>query len=529
MSLAIVRSRALVGMSAPEVAVEVHLGNGLPAFNVVGLAETEVRESRERVRAALLHLGFQFPQRRITVNLAPADLPKESGRFDLPIAVGVLCASDQLSAQALDRYEIVGELSLTGNLRPVRGAISMALAIRRAGARRVLLLPQANYAEAALIEGIALAGADGLVAVADQLRGIERPAPGAGTVATRRPPPSRVRHEAATAARRVFGADLADVRGNLPAQRALEIAAAGQHSLLFCGPPGGGKSMLAQRLPTILPPMTDEEAAEAAALASVAGPFDPADWAIRPYRAPHHSASGAALVGGGGNPRPGEISLAHRGVLFLDELPEFPRGVLEALREPLENGRITLSRALRHVDFPARFQLVAAMNPCPCGYAGLAGGHCRCTPDQIARYRGRLSGPLLDRIDLSVVVPPVPVDELLGSAPGESSAAVRRRVIAARAVQSVRQAVPNAELDAAGVATFCAATPPAARLLRSAVARLSLSSRATHRTLKVARTIADLANEAGIGPDHVAEALQFRQVGNAVPPPQSQPAVPRAA
>lgn len=491
MSLAVLRSRALAGLAAPEVAVEVHLASGLPSFTLVGLPETEVKEARDRVRAAIQNSGFEFPARRITANLAPADLPKESGRFDLPIALGILVASGQIQAPALDRHEFAGELSLSGELRPIRGALAMCLSA--AGAQRAFVLPPASAAEAALVAGAAILPARGLLDVCAHLAGRAPLLPQAATVL---PAPT-------------FPADLADVKGQLPARRALEVAAAGGHSLLMSGPPGSGKSMLAQRLPGILPPMTETEALESAAIHSLAGGFDVAAWARRPYRYPHHTASSAALVGGGGVPRPGEISLAHHGVLFLDELPEFQRRALEALREPLETGHIRVARAARRAEFPARFQLVAAMNPCPCGWLGDA--RCRCTPDQVARYRGKLSGPLLDRIDLMIEVPAVTASELSARGGGESSAAVRARVAAARERQTARQGKPNALLAPDEIDRHCLPDCAGAALLKQAMQRLDLSARAYHRILKVARTAADLAAEEIIRGPHVAEAIQYRR------------------
>ncbi len=425
MSFATLHSRALVGLDAPLVTVEVHLANGLPSFTLVGLADTEVKEARERVRAALLQSGLAFPHnKRITVNLAPADLPKESGRFDLPIALGVLAASGQIDANRLAAYEFAGELSLAGELRPVRGALAMALAMRRRGSSCALVLPARSAAEAAWIEDVPVYAAQHLLDVVAELQ------PPTDLAGADRPGLQRARPTRVEAPDRTT--DLRDVRGQSTAKRALEIAAAGGHSLLMVGPPGTGKSMLAQRFVGLLPPLDTEQALESAAILNLNGSFDPAAWRKRVFRAPHHSSSSVALVGGGSPPRPGEISLAHEGVLFLDELPEYPRAALEALREPMESGRILISRAAHQAEFPARFQLIAAMNPCPCGHHGSPLRACRCTPDVIARYQGRISGPLLDRIDLHVEVPAVASAVLTAAPDGEPSAAVAERVAAAQ-------------------------------------------------------------------------------------------------
>ncbi len=497
MGLAVLHSRGLSGMDAPPVTVEVHLANGLPNFSIVGLAETEVKESKDRVRAALQNCQFEFPARRITVNLAPADLPKESGRFDLPIAIGILAASGQIPDNALDKYEFAGELGLSGELRAIRGALAMTY--RAAHSGRAFILPAASAAEAALVEDAAIYPAQSLLQVAAHLAGRE--------------PLARCQPEIKSVTPHY--PDMSEVKGQAQAKRALEIAASGNHSVLMRGPPGTGKSMLAARFPGILPGMTQAEALESAALQSLGGVFDISRWKTRPYRAPHHTASAVALVGGGSNPRPGEISIAMHGVLFLDELPEFDRSVLEVLREPLESGHITISRAARRADFKAQFQLIAAMNPCPCGYLGHFNGKCRCTPDQVARYRNRISGPLLDRIDIQIEVPSVPQDDLLKQSAEEDSDHIRQRVEAARARQMERQGKPNALLAVTEIDQHCQPDAQGEALLRQALTRLNLSARAYHRVLKVARTIADLAGSARILPVHIAEAVQYRRMDTA--------------
>jgi len=499
MAIATVLSRAQRGIDAPQVRVEVDIGPGLPTFSIVGLPEAVVKESKDRVRAAIINSDFEFPVGRLTVNLAPADLPKEGGRFDFPIAIGILSASGQLTdvRSELQGSELYGELSLSGELRPMKGVLPAALAA--SVARHAVIVPDTNAPEAALVRDCQVIAARDIVGVCAHFEGSGRL--------------EFYRAESPTGTAPVLP-DLCDVRGQAHARRALEIAAAGQHSLLLIGTPGSGKSMLAQRLPGILPPMSDAEAMEVAALRSIAGrSLKPNEWRARPFRSPHHTASAAALVGGGAHPRPGEISLAHNGVLFLDELPEFERYVLDVLREPLEAGAITISRAALQAEFPARFQLIAAMNPCPCGYLGDPIGSCHCSADQVQRYRTRISGPLLDRLDLHVHVPRVEFKNLRASNDsGEASKVVAARVMQTRELQIQRQGTCNALLNNAAVERYCTPNADGLGVLERAMQHLGLTARGYHRVLKVARTIADMNGHVQIEARQIAEALALRSL-----------------
>ncbi|WP_066802363.1 YifB family Mg chelatase-like AAA ATPase [Moraxella oblonga] len=497
MSFAQVHTRSIVGLNAPPVTVEVHISQGLPALTMVGLPEASVRESKDRVRSAIINSGFDFPNRRITINLAPADLPKDGARLDLPIAIGILSASGQIDERVLGDFEFVGELALNGDLRGITGALSVARAVK--GCARTLIMPKINGAEAVKVADVGILGADNLTQVCHHLNAVS--GVGGGEKLT----PMIFTHESTNP---VYTLDLSDVKGQYHARRALEICATGGHSILFKGSPGSGKTLMASRLPSILPPLTDDEALEVASVYSVAGV--PYEFGVRPFRPCHHTMSAVALSGGGSRPKPGEISLAHHGVLFLDELPEFDRKTLEVMRQPLESKEIIISRASAQVAYPANFQLVGAMNPCPCGYHGDPSNRCRCTSEQVRRYQDKISGPLLDRIDIHIHVPAMPIDDLQNAPLGESSAVVRERVIKAYAIALNRQGKPNSQLTPSQIDTYIPLGIAQKQFLATAQSRLNLSARSYHRLLRVARTIADLAMSEQVEVAHLAEAVSYR-------------------
>lgn len=498
MTVAIVYSRATLGIEAPLVTIEVHLSRGLPAFTIVGLPETAVKESKERVRSAILNNQFEFPLSRLTVNMAPADLNKEGGRFDLPIAIGILVASGQISKDLLDDYEFIGELGLNGDIRAVNAVLPITIATTIA--HRKLIVPKDKLGEAKLVDNAEVYGADHLLSVCNHLNQTKELTTEFANV-----------HQI----NKSKNIDLNQVIDQHFAKRALEIAAAGEHNLLMIGPPGAGKTMLAERLPSIMPPMQDDEALESAAINSICyNGFDISQWKQRVIRHPHHTSSAAALVGGGSKPKPGEISRAHKGILFLDELPEFDRKVLEALREPLESGKITVSRAAQQAEYPAEFLLIAAMNPCPCGYIGHSSGRCRCTEDQVQRYHSRISGPILDRIDMHIHIASIAETNLVKIQDvntAESSQTIRQRVINARDIQLDRLGKTNARMNHDEIKEFCCIDKEQQELLKQTIQKLGLSARAVHRILKVARTISDLANSENISLLHLSEAIGLRK------------------
>lgn len=500
MSFAKVITRSVVGLNAKEVLVEVHLSQGLPALTIVGLPEASVRESKDRVRSAIINSGFEFPNRKLTINLAPADLPKDGARLDLPIAIGILAASGQIDEAVLADFEFVGELALNGELRQITGALAIARAIKQQTKKSALILPSISAHEAAKVTDVKVLGATSLLLVCRHLQAVSSGLNSQDLLPIIKDTPN---YHTST-----YPLDLADVKGQFHARRALEIAAAGGHSLLFTGPPGCGKTLMASRLPSILPDLTDDEALEVASIYSVAG--TDYEYGIRPFRPCHHTISAVALVGGGSRPKPGEISLSHHGVLFLDELPEFDRKVLEVLRQPIEAKEIIISRANNQVKFPANFQLIAAMNPCPCGYHGDTSNRCQCQPKQIRRYQDKLSGPLLDRIDLHIHVPAMPIEDLQNAPQGESSATVKQRVMLAYHRQMQRQGKLNHELSPSQIDEFAVLGDKEKTLLAAAQSRLNLSARSYHRVLRVARTIADLAGVHQIGSKELAEALSYR-------------------